>query len=59
MLIKITNKETNEVEILEVISYNGNTVEIQAGKGVMIKTYDDTYIIEEVKEEEENNDRED
>lgn len=59
MLIKMTNKETNEVEILEVISYNNNTVEVQAGKGVMIKTYDDNYIIEEVKEEEENNDRED
>ena len=52
MKIKILNKLTNEFEIVEVLDFNGkDTITQQAGRGIMVTTYDDNYELTEYNEE--------
>ena len=56
MKIKLYNKVTEETEIREIISYTDNSVTEQAGRGIMITTFDDDWVISEYNEEVDNTD---
>ena len=45
MKIKLYNKVTEETEIREIISYTDNSVTEQAGRGIMVTSFDDNWEI--------------
>ena len=45
MTIKLYNKETKESEIKEVIEYTDHSITEQAGRGIMVTSFDDNWVI--------------
>lgn len=54
MKVKIYNKITDEFEVREVVSYTNDSIKEQAGRGVMVTSFDDNYEISEYVEDEQN-----
>lgn len=51
MTIKLYNKETKETIIKEVIEYTDHSITEQAGRGIMVTSFDDNWEITEYNEE--------
>lgn len=55
MKIKLYNKVTEETDIREVLEYGEHYIKEQAGRGIMVTSYDDEWIITEYNEKADNN----